>query len=69
MDENGIIVEELEKALENGNHNIKMIYTIPDFQNPSGITMNIESRKRLSELAANYEIPLIEDSPYGELRF
>ncbi len=46
-----------------------MIYTIPDFQNPSGITMNIKSRKRLSELAANYEIPLIEDSPYGELRF
>ncbi len=64
-----MIVEELEKALESGNHNIKMIYTIPDFQNPSEITMNIESRKRLSELPANYEIPLIEDSPYGELRF
>ncbi|WP_346878800.1 MULTISPECIES: PLP-dependent aminotransferase family protein [unclassified Clostridium] len=69
MDENGMIVEELEKALENENHNIKMIYTIPDFQNPSGITMNIERRKRLSELAAKYEIPLIEDSPYGDLRF
>ena len=69
MDENGMIVEELEKALEDGNHNIKMIYTIPDFQNPSGITMNIERRKRLCELAAKYEIPLIEDSPYGELRF
>lgn len=69
MDENGMIVEELEKALEDGNFNIKMIYTIPDFQNPSGITMNIERRKRLSELAAKYKIPLIEDSPYGELRF
>ncbi len=46
-----------------------MIYTIPDFQNPSGITMNIERRKRLSELASKYEIPLIADSPYGEIRF
>lgn len=69
MDENGMIVEEWEKILENGNYNIKMIYTIPNFQNPSGITMNIERRKRLSELAAKYEIPLIADSPYGELRF
>lgn len=69
MDENGMIVDQLEKALEEGNHNIKMIYTIPDFQNPSGVTMNLERRKRIAELAAKYEIPVIEDSPYGELRF
>lgn len=68
MDENGMIVEELEKALESG-ANVKMIYTIPEFQNPSGITMSVERRKRLTEVAAKYHIPIIEDSPYGELRF
>lgn len=69
MDENGMKVDELEKVLEDHHEEIKMIYTIPDFQNPSGITMNIERRRRLAELAAKYEIILIEDSPYGELRF
>lgn len=68
MDENGMLVDKLEEALENGT-NIKMIYTIPEFQNPSGITMSVERRKRLTEIAAKYEIPVIEDSPYGELRF
>lgn len=42
MDENGMIVEELEKALEEETNNIKIIYTIPDFQNPSRITMNMK---------------------------
>lgn len=69
MDEHGMVVDELETVLMNHHDEIKMIYTIPDFQNPSGITMNIERRKRLAELAAKYEIMLIEDSPYGELRF
>lgn len=69
MDEHGMVVEKLEKVLIDHHNEIKMIYTIPDFQNPSGITMNIERRKRLAELAAQYEIILIEDSPYGELRF
>ncbi|MEG2288586.1 MAG: PLP-dependent aminotransferase family protein [Clostridium sp.] len=68
MDENGMIVDELEKVLATEN-NIKMIYTIPDFQNPSGITMSLERRQRIAELSAKYEIPVIEDSPYGELRF
>lgn len=68
MDENGMLVEKLEEALANG-ANIKMIYTIPEFQNPSGITMSVERRKRLTEIAAKYKIPVIEDSPYGELRF
>lgn len=68
MDENGMLVDKLEEALVNGT-NIKMIYTIPEFQNPSGITMSVERRKRLTEIAAKYQIPVIEDSPYGELRF
>ncbi|ARC85182.1 aminotransferase class I and II family protein [Clostridium argentinense CDC 2741] len=68
MDKDGMVIEDLEKALK-GHSNVKMIYTIPDFQNPSGITMSLERRKRIAELAAEYEIPVIEDSPYGELRF
>lgn len=68
MDEDGMIIEELEKALA-ANPNAKFIYTIPDFQNPTGRTLNLERRKRLMELATKYEIPVVEDNPYGELRF
>lgn len=66
MDENGMIMSELEKALKN-NPDAKMIYTIPDFQNPTGITMSDDRRKRIAELASEYKIPVIEDNPYGEL--
>lgn len=68
MDDDGMIIEELEKALA-ANPNTKFIYTIPDFQNPTGRTLTLERRKRLMELATKYEIPVVEDNPYGELRF
>ncbi len=68
MDEEGMIVDELEKALEQY-PNAKFIYTIPDFQNPTGRTMNLERRKRLMDLAIKYDMPVLEDNPYGELRF
>jgi 2-aminoadipate transaminase len=68
MDEHGMIMSELEKALKD-NPDAKMIYTIPDFQNPTGITMSDDRRKRIAELAAEYKIPVIEDNPYGELIF
>lgn len=68
MDEEGIIISELEKALKE-NPDAKMIYTIPDFQNPTGKTMPDDRRKRIAELAAEYKIPVIEDNPYGELIF
>ncbi|MCM0648507.1 PLP-dependent aminotransferase family protein [Clostridium swellfunianum] len=68
MDDNGMIVDELEKALE-AHPEAKMIYTIPDFQNPSGKTMSVERRKRVAQLAKIYGIPVIEDCPYGELIF
>lgn len=68
MDDDGMIMEELEKALK-ANPNVKFIYTIPDFQNPTGRTLSLERRKRLMELATEYEIPVVEDNPYGELRF
>jgi len=47
----------------------KFIYVVPDFQNPSGVTMSIERRKTILELAYKYQIPVIEDSPYRDLRF
>ncbi|MFZ5354620.1 MAG: PLP-dependent aminotransferase family protein, partial [Bacillota bacterium] len=68
MDEEGMLIDELEKALIQY-PNAKFIYTIPDFQNPTGRTMNLERRKRLIELANKYEMPVVEDNPYGELRF
>lgn len=68
MDEDGMIMEELEKALEQ-NPTARFIYTIPDFQNPSGRTMSLERRKKLIELAYKYNVPVVEDNPYGELRF
>jgi len=47
----------------------KFIYVVPDFQNPSGITMSLERRKGLLDLAYRYEVPIIEDSPYKDLRY
>jgi len=65
-DENGMIVDELEKALRVGP---KFIYVLPNFQNPSGTTLSLERRKQLVELADKYGVPIIEDDPYGQLRF
>ena len=67
-DENGMIMEELDKTLTE-NKNVKLIYVIPDFQNPSGRTWPMERREKFMEIINKYEIPVIEDNPYGELRF
>ena len=67
-DENGMIMEELEKILQE-NDRVKFIYVIPDFQNPSGRTWPLERRKKFMEIINKYEIPVAEDNPYGELRF
>lgn len=68
MDEDGMIMEDLEKALKE-NDNVKFIYAIPDFQNPTGKTWSVERRKKLVELGNKYDVAIIEDNPYGELRF
>jgi 2-aminoadipate transaminase len=65
-DENGMIVEELEAALRVGP---KFIYVLPNFQNPSGSTLSLERRRRLVALADQYGVPIIEDDPYGQLRY
>jgi 2-aminoadipate transaminase len=67
-DNNGMVMEELEKVLAS-TENVKMIYVIPDFQNPSGRTWTLERRHKFMEIINKYEIPVIEDNPYGELRF
>lgn len=58
--------EQLEKTLQNP---VKFIYTIPDFQNPTGLTYSAENRKQIYEILKDREVVLIEDDPYGELRF
>jgi len=67
-DDQGMNMDELENALQT-KKNIKMIYVVPDFQNPTGRTWSIERRKKLVELANQYDIPIIEDDPYAVLRF
>lgn len=67
-DDEGMILEDLEKALKE-NENAKFIYVIPDFQNPTGKTWSLERRKGLVELANKYNVAVVEDNPYGELRF
>lgn len=67
-DENGMIMEELEKVLAN-TPNVKLIYIIPDFQNPSGRTWPRERREKFMEIISKYGVPAIEDNPYGDLRF
>jgi 2-aminoadipate transaminase len=72
QDNDGMRMDLLEKALAKlarRNRKPKFIYVVPDFQNPSGVTMTLERRKRLLELARGYEVPIIEDSPYRDLRF
>lgn len=67
-DEHGMIIEELEDILKTRKR-IKLIYVIPDFQNPTGKTWSMERRLDFMKIVTKYEIPVIEDNPYGELRF
>ena len=68
VEKDGMNIEELEKALET-NPNTKFIYTIPNFQNPSGVTMSLEKRKKVYDLAKKFGVMIIEDNPYGDLRY
>lgn len=68
VESDGMNIDALEKALAE-NPDTKMIYTIPTFQNPTGTTMSLAKRERLVELAAKYGVLVLEDNPYGDLRF
>ncbi len=67
VEADGMNIEALEKAIKNA-HNPRFIYTIPNFQNPSGATMSLEKRKAVYELAKKYGLLILEDNPYGDLR-
>lgn len=68
MDDDGMIMEKLEKALQ-ANTRVKFIYVIPDFQNPTGKTWSAERRRELVKMADKYDKVIIEDNPYYELRY
>lgn len=67
MEQDGMDLNFLETCLIR--YRPKFIYTQPDFQNPTGITMSLEKRKELLRLAYYYQVPVIEDNPYREIRF
>lgn len=68
MDEEGMRMDKLEEVLAT-TENVKFIYVIPTFQNPSGRTMTLERRKQLLEIAKKYDVLILEDNPYFELRY
>lgn len=68
LKDDGIDLEALEAALKSSPR-AKLLYLIPSFQNPAGITSTLENRKAVYELARKYDIVIIEDNPYGDLRF
>lgn len=65
-DDEGMITSELESSLR---RSPKFIYVLPNFQNPTGVTLSFERRLQLIELSEKYGVPIIEDDPYGQLRF
>jgi 2-aminoadipate transaminase len=67
MDDNGVLIEDVEKVLKDGP--VKFMYMLPNFHNPAGVTIPLERRKRLAQLAEEYNTFIIEDDPYGELRY
>ena len=68
MDDDGMLPDMLEEALKS-NPSAKFIYTIPNFQNPTGRTTTLERRQQMLSLAEKYGVYILEDNPYGELRF
>ena len=68
MKNDGMDTEQLEKALKE-NKNVKLIYTIPNFQNPTGLCKRLKKRKQIYSLAKKYQVLIIEDNPYGDIRF
>ncbi len=67
LTKDGLDLNQLEEALTH--ENIKFVYAIPDFQNPTGLTYSAENRKKVGEILQKHNIVLVEDDPYGDLRF
>jgi 2-aminoadipate transaminase len=66
LDDDGMRMDLLEEALRAAP---KFIYVLPNFQNPAGVTLSLPRRQRLVELASHYGVPIVEDDPYGQLRY
>jgi 2-aminoadipate transaminase len=66
MDDDGMVTDAMEVAMRTGP---KFIYVLPNFQNPTGVTLSLERRRRLVEIADRHGVPIVEDDPYGQLRF
>lgn len=67
MDDEGMIIDQVEEKLSE--YKPKLIYTVSNFQNPTGITMSEKRRIKLVELATRYNVPIVDDNPYGDIRF
>ncbi len=68
-DDNGIVPESLEQLLEHADPFPKFVYLIPNFQNPTGRTLSADRRERIVRICEHFGLPIVEDDPYGELRF
>lgn len=68
VEADGIDLNALENAIKTS-ENVRFLYTIPNFQNPSGVTMSLEKRKAVYEICKKYGVLILEDNPYGEIRF
>jgi 2-aminoadipate transaminase len=68
MDDDGMDTDALEEVLRTTDR-VKIVYTVPDYQNPTGRTMTVERRRRLIELAEEHDVIILEDTPYRELRY
>ena len=66
LTQDGLNIEQFKAALQN---NIKLIYAIPEFQNPTGLTYSAQNREEIFEIIKDKDLVLVEDDPYGELRF
>jgi len=66
VDDEGLVTDQLAGALKTG---IKFMYLLPNFQNPSGVTLSLDRRETIVALAEEYGVPIVEDDPYGQLRF
>lgn len=69
LESDGIDTAALRRAVEANRGRVKLLYLIPNFQNPAGLTMSLEKRREVYAIAKEYGILIFEDNPYGELRF
>jgi 2-aminoadipate transaminase len=67
MDGDGMLIDQVEEKLRQ--YKPKLIYTVSNFQNPTGITMSEERRRALVDLAVQYDVPIVDDNPYGDVHF